>query len=62
MRHKLLKDYMITEKIPRQFRDEIPVIAAEHHILWLVGWRISEYFKVEENTKQVLQVKLIENT
>ena len=61
MRHKSLKDYMITEKIPRQFRNEIPMIAAGNHILWLVGCRISEYFKVEENTKRVLQVKLLQN-
>ncbi len=61
MRHKSVKDYMITEKIPRQFRNEIPMIAAGNHILWLVGWRISEYFKVEENTKHVLQVKLLQN-
>ncbi len=61
MAHKSLKDYMITEKIPKQIRDKIPVIAAQSHVLWLAGWRISEYFKVQENTKRVLQVKLIQD-
>ncbi|MCI9144042.1 MAG: tRNA lysidine(34) synthetase TilS [Lachnospiraceae bacterium] len=56
--HKSLKKYMVTEKIPRQLRDEIPVLAAGSHVLWLAGWRISEYFKVDGNTKRILQVKL----
>jgi len=59
IRHKLLKDYMITEKIPRQSRDEIPVVAAGSHILWLAGWRVSEAFKVSKDTKRVLQAKIM---
>jgi len=58
-RHKSLKDYMIAEKIPKQKRDELPVIAVGNHVLWLVGYRISEYFKVSGNTNRILQVKLI---
>ncbi len=57
--HKSLKDYMITEKIPREIRDEIPVIAVGSHVLWLAGWRISQAFKVDDNTKRVLQVRLL---
>ena len=49
---------MITEKIPRELRDRIPVVAVGSHVLWLVGYRISEYFKVSANTNRVLQVKL----
>ena len=57
MIHKSLKDYMITEKIPREERDSIPVLAQGSHIVWLVGYRISEYFKVERNTTHILQVE-----
>ena len=57
--HKRLKDYLITEKVPRQERGRIPVLAEGSHILWLVGYRISESFKVDENTKRILQVKLL---
>ena len=56
--HKSLKDYMVTEKIPRQDRDRIPLIAQDHHVLWLVGYRISEHYKISENTKRILQVQL----
>ncbi len=58
MFHKSLKDYMITEKIPKEMRDRIPVLAEGSHVLWLVGYRISEYYKIDRNTKHVLQVKL----
>lgn len=60
MVHKSLKDYMITEKIPAPHRDKIPVLAMGKHVLWLVGRRISEYFKVGRNTKHILQVRLME--
>ena len=59
MAHKSLKEYMIGEKIPRQLRDRIPVVALGNHVLWLVGWRISEAFKVSGDTERVLQVRLI---
>ena len=56
--HKSLKDYMIARKIPRQERDRIPVLAEGNHILWLAGYRISEYYKITGNTKRILQVQL----
>ncbi len=56
--HKSVKDYMVTEKIPRQDRDTIPLIAVKDHVLWLIGYRISEYYKINENTKHILQVQL----
>lgn len=59
IRHKSLKDYMITEKIPRQQRDQVPVVAAGNHVLWLVGQRISEYFKVDGSTRRILQIKCL---
>ena len=58
---KSLKDYMITEKIPRELRDSIPVLAEDSHVLWLAGYRISEYYKVDRNTIRVLQVQLKED-
>ncbi|MCM1188588.1 MAG: tRNA lysidine(34) synthetase TilS [bacterium] len=57
-RRKSLKDYMINEKIPRGLRDKIPVLAEGNHVLWLVGYRISEYYKVDGNTRRIIQVKI----
>ena len=58
MIHKSVKDYMVTEKIPRQDRDKILLITEGNHVLWIVGHRISEYYKISKNTKRILQVQL----
>ena len=45
-----LKDYLIDEKIPRDRRDQIPLIAQGSHVLWVIGLRISEAAKVSEGS------------
>ena len=59
MRHKSLQDYMVTEKIPRQLRNMMPLLASGNHVIWLIGRRISEAFKVDGNTKRILQARLL---
>ena len=54
---KKLKNYMIDCKIPRKERDTLPLLAEEHHILWIIGYRTSEGYKVTKETKNILQVK-----
>ena len=56
--HKSVKDYMVTEKIPKQDRDKILLLTEGNHVLWIVGHRISEYYKISKNTKRILQVQL----
>ena len=53
---KKLKDYFIDCKIPREERDRIPLLADNSHILWILGYRISQYYKVTSQTKTVLKV------
>ena len=53
---KKLKDYFIDCKIPRETRDNITLLADGSHILWVVGYRISEYYKVTTGTKTVIRV------
>ena len=57
-KRKLLKRYFIDEKIPEERRDEIPLLADGGHVLWIIGHRISEYYKITENTCTVLEVTL----
>ncbi len=54
---KAVTRYMIDEKIPREQRDTIPVLAEGSHVLWVVGFRISEYYKVTDTTKTILEVE-----
>ncbi len=51
-----LKDYFIDEKVPREKRDEILLLADGSHIVWIVGYRISEYFKVSDETKNIIKI------
>lgn len=54
---KKLKDYLIDEKIPRLERDHLMLLASGQEILWIVGKRISEAYKITESTKRVLEIK-----
>jgi tRNA(Ile)-lysidine synthase len=54
---KTVNRFMIDEKIPKEKRNQIQLLADGHHILWIIGYRISEYYKVTAHTKYVLQVK-----
>ena len=51
---------MVDEKIPRNERDSIPVLADGNHILWVLGYRVSAGFKVDNKTRRILQVELEE--
>ena len=57
---KMLKEYFITEKVPRSERDDLPLLTMGSHVIWVPGHRISESFKVNEETKFVLQVSVTE--
>ena len=54
--HKKLKAFFIQEKIPRLQRDGVWLLADGSHIMWIVGYRISEAYKVTQETKRVLEV------
>ncbi|MDD2972376.1 MAG: tRNA lysidine(34) synthetase TilS [Lachnospiraceae bacterium] len=55
---KSLKAYMIDEKIPQEQRDKLYVFASGQHVIWLVGHRISQYYKVDQNTKEILEINI----
>ncbi len=51
-----VKAYMINEKLPPHVRGQIPLLAEGSHVLWIVGGRISEAYKVTEECRQVLEI------
>ena len=54
---KSLNRYFIDEKIPKDKRDEILLLADGSHILWVIGSRISDYYKVTDKTKQIIKIQ-----
>ena len=57
---KKLKDYLIDENIPQKQRDQLWLLADGSHILWVVGWRISEAAKINGNTRKILKIHVEE--
>lgn len=53
-----LKSYFINEKIPKEERDKILLLAEGSHILWVIGYRRGCAYQIGENTKQILQITI----
>jgi tRNA(Ile)-lysidine synthase len=58
--HKKLKDYLIDCKVPREERDKLILLADGSHVIWVVGMRISEEYKITEQTGRILKVQCTE--
>ena len=57
-RRKKLQDFYVDEKVPRDERDRIPLIISGEDILYIVGYRGDDRYKVTEGTKRVLRLDI----
>ena len=53
---KKLKKYFIDNKIPQEERNNIWLLADGNHVVWIVGYRISEMCKVTDSTKRIIKI------
>lgn len=58
---KTLKAYFIDRKIPQKERDQICLVTDGDHVIWIVGERISNYYKVGETTRTILSLTFEED-
>lgn len=56
---KKLKDFFIDNKVPKNERDESLLVADGSHIVWIIGSRISEYYKVTEKTEKIVSIQVL---
>jgi tRNA(Ile)-lysidine synthase len=56
---KKLKEFFIDSRIPREERSHIPLICRGNETVWVIGYKISDKFKVTENTKKVLKIEFV---
>ena len=51
---KKLQDFMVDSKVPRSWRDRVPLVVAPTGIAWVVGWRPAEWAKVRNDGRPAL--------
>ena len=56
---KKLQDFMVDSKIPRPWRDRVPLVVSPTGIVWVVGWRIAEWARVRDDTHRQLELRFI---
>ena len=54
---KKLQDFFVDEKVPRTWRDRIPLFVSGRGIAWVVGYRVAEWGRAKENGGPVCQVR-----
>lgn len=55
---KKISDFMIDNKIPLTLKKHIPLFAIGDEIFWIGGYRIADRFKITDQTKEVLSIKI----
>lgn len=54
---KRLQDFLVDAKVPRSWRERVPLVVSPSQIVWVVGWRIDDRAKVTENTLRALRLR-----
>jgi len=53
-----VKKYFINNKITRAQRAKCPILLSQGKIMWVVGYRIDDFFKIKQSTRNVLKVEV----
>lgn len=54
---KKLQDFFVDTKVPRDQRGSIPLVVSGGQIVWVVGFRVDERFKVTDSTRRILRLR-----
>ena len=53
---KKLSRYMIESKIPERLRDSIPLLTSGSSVIWIIGYRDSCAYRIDETSRRILEV------
>ena len=53
-----LQDFLVNLKVPRPERERVPLVLAGEEIIWVVGYRINEHFRVREETRRTIRLEV----
>ncbi len=54
---KKLQDFFVDSRIPRVERPYVPLVVSKSEIVWVVGYRIADPFKLRPETNRVLRLQ-----
>ncbi|HWR88857.1 MAG TPA: tRNA lysidine(34) synthetase TilS, partial [Dissulfurispiraceae bacterium] len=57
-RRKKIQDFFVDEKVPRDKRDSVPILVSDGQIVWVVGYRLDDRFKVDKTTERILEFEI----
>lgn len=57
-KEKKLKDFFIDKKLDRLLRDKIGLICDDNNIIWVIGYGISDIYKIRNNSKHILNLEV----
>jgi tRNA(Ile)-lysidine synthase len=57
-KRRKLQDFFVDQKVPRDERNRVPLIVSGDEILWVVGHRADDRFKVTEKTRRVIKLEV----
>ena len=55
---KKLSDFLIDNKVPRPLKAQVWVVTSGGAIVWVIGHRIDNRFKVTDSTQHVYEIRL----
>ncbi len=56
---KKVSDFMIDQKIPVNLKKRVRILTSNDQIVWLIGLRIDDQFKITPQTKRVYRLKIL---
>lgn len=54
---KKVKELFIDSKVPKGERDKVPIVLCGDIIVWVVGYKMSDVYKIDSNTKKILKLQ-----
>jgi tRNA(Ile)-lysidine synthetase-like protein len=56
---KKLYEFMVDAKIPRSWRDRIPIVCSPEQVVWVMGWRMDDRVKLTEASREILRLEFM---
>ncbi|MCR4924359.1 MAG: tRNA lysidine(34) synthetase TilS [Lachnospiraceae bacterium] len=60
MESQSLKKFFINNKVPSDRRASVKLLAKGCDIVWIIGYRMSEYYKINDDTKNIIEITVKE--